>query len=249
MKCKIFLILASFSLLLWPMLCLAQLDLPGQYCLVDHGWEKKLVKNGITIYAQKSPHSSILGLKATGILKAPVDQLMAVLREVEISEEWMPHIKEKYTVRDFSDLEAITYSINKLPWPFADREMLLHNRLRLDKENKYLVVDVYSVNLLDIPVKKSSVRAHMYCGRTLLRPAGENRTEVELILYIDPKGSIPVWLVNMVQKTMPYNFLTALEQKAMASRYELRPGLRKMLDSLLTLLDSQYLAESNFLEN
>ena len=240
MKLKLSFVFLMLGLLMWPLQSSARLDLPGQYCLLDQEWEKKLNKNGITIYVQETPHSDLLGLKATGILKAPIDQIMAVLREVDISMEWMPDIKEKYTVRDYSDLEAITFSVNKLPWPFAEREMLLHNRLSLDEKKKCLVVDVYSVNLLDVPVKENAVRAHMYCGRTRLRPVGENRTEIELILYIDPKGKIPVWLVNMVQKSMPYNFLSALEKKAMESRYALRPGLKKMLDSLLILLGSQY---------
>jgi hypothetical protein len=162
---------------------------------------------------------------------------MEVLRRVEITGEWMPDIQTKYSVVERSDFEAITYSINDLPWPFADRELVLLNRLRLDRVRKYLVVDVYSIDLGDVPVGKGNVRAHMYCGETKVRPAGENRTEVDLILFVDPKGFIPAWLVNLFQKKLPYNFLKALEQKAATTSYSLRPSFQPMLAELKSLLE------------
>ena len=69
-----------------------------------------------------------------------------------------------------------------------------------------------------------------------MRPVGEEETEIELILFVDPRGHIPTWLVNMAQKSMPYNFLRALEEKASQTNYELRPSFKKMLDQLLALL-------------
>jgi hypothetical protein len=69
-----------------------------------------------------------------------------------------------------------------------------------------------------------------------MRPVGEEETEIELILFVDPRGHIPTWLVNMAQKSMPYNFLRALEEKASRTNYDLRPSFKKMLDQLLVLL-------------
>ena len=59
---------------------------------------------------------------------------MEVLRKVEIAKDWMPDTEVKYTVKELSDFEAITYGINKLPWPFSCRELVLHNKLRLDRQ-------------------------------------------------------------------------------------------------------------------
>ena len=162
---------------------------------------------------------------------------MEVLRKVEIAKEWIPDIDTKITVKDFSDLEAITYSVNILPWPFADRSLVPHNKLRLDREKKYLVIDIHSVDFETNPIKADGVRANMYCGQTLLRPVGKGETEIELILFVDPRGHIPAWLVNMFQKSMPYNFLRALEEKAGRTNYKLRPPFKKMLDQLFVLLE------------
>lgn len=236
MKVLRILFIIIFIFLTLPITSLASIDLLAQYCLVQNNWKKLFNKNGITVYSQKSPESDVLALKASGILKAPMDQVLEVLRKVEISKEWIPHIDTKITVKDFSDLEAITYSVNILPWPLADRSLLLHNKLRLDREKKYLVIDIHSVDFETNPIKKGRVRANMYCGQTLMRPVGKGETEIELILFVDPRGHIPTWLVNMAHKSMPYNFLRALEEKASHTNYELRPSFKKMLDQLLVLL-------------
>ena len=106
----------------------------------------------------------------------------------------------------------------------------------LDREKKYLVIDIHSVDFETNPIKEDRIRANMYCGQTLMRPVGKGETEIELILFVDPRGHIPTWLVNMAQKSMPYNFLRALEEKASRTNYELRPSFKKMLDQLIILL-------------
>ena len=98
-----------------------------------------------------------------------------------------------------SDFEAITYSINKLPWPFSCRELVLHNKLRLDRQKKYLVVDVTSVEDASYPVGKGNVRAFMRIGQTCMRPVDTEHTEIRFTFFLDPKGYIPSWLVNMKQ--------------------------------------------------
>jgi hypothetical protein len=236
MKVGWLLLLIIFIFLTLPIANLASNHPSVQHCLVQNNWKILFNKNGLSVYSQKAVDSDVSALKATGILKAPIDQVMEVLRKVEISREWIPHIDKKISIRDFSDLEAITYSVNRLPWPFADRSLLLHNKIRLDKENRYLVVEMNSVDSETNPIQEDHVRSNLYCGQLIMRPAGIGQTEIELVLFVDPKGHIPAWLVNMSQKTMPYEFLKALEEKASRTNYELRPSFKEMLDQLFALL-------------
>ena len=96
-----------FIFLTLPVASPADNDPPVQYCIVQNVWGEIFSKNGITVYSQKAPGSDLLALKATGILKAPTGQVMEVLRKVDISKEWIPHIGKKISVKEFSDLEEI----------------------------------------------------------------------------------------------------------------------------------------------
>jgi len=211
-------------------------DLPAQYCLTQNNWKNLYSNNGITVYSQKAPDSDVLAFKAIGIIRAPLDQILEVVRKVEISKEWIPTIDKKTVVKEFSDIEAITYSVNEMPWPFANRSLLLHNNLRLDREKKYLVVETHSLNSNTDPIKEDHVRANLYCGQMIMRPKDAGQTEIEFIIFLDPRGQIPTWLINMVQKSLPYDFLRALEEKASQTNYKLRPSFEEMLNQLISLL-------------
>ena len=226
-------ILAAIWLLAWIPSAAAD----AETCYVPEtslsAWNETFRENGLTVYAMKTPDSGVMAFRATGVLRAPIDQIMEVLRKVDIADEWMPDVVEKITIHNTSDLEAVTYSINKLPWPFAGRELILKNALRLDAGRRFLVVDIFSVERKDIPRKEGMVRAVMHCGQTRLRPAGSHHTEMDIILFVDPKGAIPAWLANLAQRRMPYDFLRALEKKATATHYPLRPAFRSLLDRLV----------------
>jgi hypothetical protein len=214
MKVAWILIFIIFIFLTLPIADLVANDLPARCGLPQNNWKNLYSNNGITLYSQKTPGSDVLALKATSILKAPLDQILEVLRKVEISKEWIPHFDKKIVVKEISDIETITYSVNAVPWPFANRSLLLHSKMRLDRGKKYLVVETHSVNLNTNPIKENHVRANLYCGQMIMRPKDTGQTEIEFIIFVDPRGQIPIWLINIVQKSLPYDFLKALEKKA-----------------------------------
>lgn len=198
------------------------------------GWEKVYTKDGVVVYSQKSKHSSIVGFRAEATLIAPLENILATLRDVEGTINWAPNITEKSTIKEFSDLKAITYTNNDLPWPAADRDMVQMNELRLDVENKYLIVDTYSVDDNIYPMVKDTVRANVTFGTLHFKRAGAHST-VLMTLLVDPKGSLPIWLVNMLQKRLPYQFLMALEKEAVKSKAPLRKGIKELLNKLDSL--------------
>lgn len=180
----------------------------------DSRWKIVNKKSKINVYSMEFENSDVLAFKAHGILNANVGKIMEALRNVEDSVKWMPNLKEKVTVRNVSDLEAITYSVNNIPFPFRDRDMVLRNVLSIDEKRKLLVVNSYSVQADKRPPHKKRVRAQMRLGQTLLIPIDENRTEVYLMVQVDPMGNIPTWIVNFVQKSIPRAFLKSVEKRA-----------------------------------
>lgn len=111
---------------------------PRQLCTMEGPWQTIFSDQGLTVYSQRIEGSKVLAFKADRFIEAPLDQIMEVMRWVEIVDEWMPDIREKFTLEIVSDFEVITYSINRLPFPFSDRELILHNSVRLDSKRRGL---------------------------------------------------------------------------------------------------------------
>ena len=123
-----------------------------------------------------------------------------------------------------------------MSWPVYDRTLILHNKLHLDKERKLLFVLSKTVPHKKAPQPERTIEAFVGYSNMGFRPVSRNKTYVELTAFIDPRGSIPSWLINFYQTSWPVDFLEAVEKRANEHNNPLRPGLQTMLDELLSLM-------------
>jgi hypothetical protein len=77
---------------------------------------------------------------------------------------------------------------------------------------------VKSVEHPKAPAKDSiGVRGVILHGRYVLQPKGPNQTFVKAEYLADPKGILPTWVVNIVQKNWPYKTLAGLRKQVKKS--------------------------------
>ena len=201
----------------------------------DGGWKKAKEKRGFTIYIRKRSvaETDILPIKVEGVINAPIGNIMENLRTIEGSETWTPDLLAKTTLKDLGPREAITYSLTDMPWPIYDRRLILHNKLYLDKKRRLLFVLSKTVKFDPHPKPEGTIEANIGYSNMGFRPINRDQTYVELTAFIEPRGSIPSWIINFYQTSWPVEFLEAVEKRSSITRVPLRPGLRLMLADLL----------------
>lgn len=202
----------------------------------ESAWKKEKEVDGYTIYSRNEEGSSILGFKLAGNLKAPIEQVMEHLRDIERSSEWTPGLVTKTTIEDKSDLEAITYSVSEMPWPLKSRDYVMHNELFIHKEKKLLYVISYSIEDGRKGLDDRYVRADIGYSNIGIRPVSDKETYIEWTVFADPKGIIPSFVVNFYQKKYGVEFFRALEKRSNEKILPLRPGLIRMLEQLRKML-------------
>ena len=198
----------------------------------SEGWSLVFEHEGIVVQERSVPGHPKKAYRAKGILKAPIEQILEVLSDTAAAAEWMPELEQQQVITAVSDVELITLNVYEVPFPFADRELLLHNRLRLDRKGKALVAETVSIDDPEISKAFRRVRARMIYGKTWLYPVAVDRTEIEFIIMVDPGGRIPDFLAAFGLRRMPLNFVCALEARAQSSQYSLRPAYRAILQQL-----------------
>lgn len=202
----------------------------------DGGWVKSRDYKGYTIYKRIDSETSILPIKVSGIINAGIDHMMENLRTIEGQNEWTPDLLTKTTLKDVSPRQAITYSLTDMPWPLYDRRLVLDNLLKLDKEKKLLFILSKTVEFEPSPKPRKTIEAFVGHANIGFRPINRDQSYVEMTAFIDPKGSIPSWIINFYQEKWPVQFLMALEDRCKSNPAKLRVGLRKMLKDLLVLM-------------
>jgi len=208
----------------------------------ESDWVKHTSEKNFNVYTRKVSDSDIVGIRIEGKVKAPIESILSNMRLVEGSEKWTPAVRKKVTIKNISDLEAITYTLNVMPWPLWDREIVLHNILKLDKKKKLLFVQSTSVHkdYPNYPKTKGTILADIRYSNMGFRPLSANETFIELTALIDPKGSIPSWMVNFYQKKWPIKFLRAIEKRANLYKPPVLPGIQKLIDELRVLMKSEH---------
>ena len=84
-----------------------------------------------------------------------------------------------------------------------------------------------------IPTHKKTIEAIVGYSNMGFRPISKGKTYVEFTAWVDPKGSIPAWVINFFQKKWPVSFFKALEEHSTEHPVSLRHGLKQMLEDLL----------------
>jgi hypothetical protein len=126
---------------------------------------------------------------------------------------WIDMMTDFKIVEKKSSTLAVSYSSYDLPWPLEDRDYVMETELVLDNANNQILLTLKSVEHPKAP-KTVGVRAVIMHSMYKLVPLPNGHTEVSVEILTDPKGEIPPWLVNLIQRGWPANTLARLETEA-----------------------------------
>jgi START domain len=158
-------------------------------------WKLKTDKEGIKIYTKPYANSKIKALKVLCTLEATVSQMAAVLLDIKSQDEWFYRTKSTVLLQ-VSTSELYYYAELEFPFPFSNRDFVEHIKLSQNPVTKIMTMEVQNVPNY-IPPKQDLVRViNSYC-KWVITPVRKNLIMIEFILFADPAGSIPGWLINM----------------------------------------------------
>ena len=159
-------------------------------------WKRVAVRDGIKVYAKTIPDSKVKAMKAECTLDAGVEEIIALLLDVDAAERWVCHTKSCKLIRRVSDTELFYHTEVSLPWPLDNRDFVTH--LRVIKHEKSDVVTIEAPAVPGVlPSREGIVRISGSVNRWLIRPLPNGKAWVEYMLQVDPGGHIPAHVVNM----------------------------------------------------
>lgn len=176
-------------------------------------WEKLREDDGIRVYRWDVPDSPLFAFKGEAVVDAPIARVASVLIDSSRRKEWVPNLIECHIVRKISPRERIEYTAISTP-PFTkDRDFVFRGRAEFIEKTRELVLHFTSVEDPAAP-ETNMVRGRVMDSTYRLRPVeGGKHTFVEYRVHIDPRGSVAKWMVNMVQKNIPFNTLEAIRRQ------------------------------------
>jgi len=173
-------------------------------------WKKIDDEDGIAVFKQSVPGSGLHAFRGTAMVNAPMAKLMWVLADNKHRTDWVDRLKKSVVLEKKSDYDFIVYQHFGSPAIVSDRDFVYRARAHLRKDGS-TVLNIVSVKHPKAP-KTVGVRGELKHSSYVLTPKG-NKTHVEVTVHLDPKGSLPSWIVNLVQKSWPRKTLLGLRKQ------------------------------------
>ncbi|MBU2489347.1 MAG: hypothetical protein KKA60_08145 [Proteobacteria bacterium] len=212
------------------------LSAPALSAGLPGGWEQIYEWRGVKAYQRSFEGTDVKEYKAVTLLPARLEVVGEVLKDIPGYTEWFPNCKEAREIHDFGNYAKEVYCRMGLPWPVADRDILVKNEVNLDFDTGRAVVDFYAVTDPEVPEIDGVVRMTELTGQYILEYIGRTTTRVTYIHRGHPGGSVPVRLANIAIRYFPYLDLKGLTSQVQEPRYAEAANEsqeRKMIEDIL----------------
>ncbi len=175
---------------------------------INKNWQFIEDSNGISIYQTKISGTKLVGARGEAVIDAPLKRILFVLSDIERSLEWVDGLRVSKILEKNGLLETVVYQEFGLPWPVSNRDFVFRGKAKKDEQGR-VIIEIKSEDHPLAP-KTTGVRGELIESKYVLTPMGPSKTKLEVEIVCDPKGMIPTWLVNLIQKSWPRKTLTAL---------------------------------------
>lgn len=174
-------------------------------------WQLAKDDNGTKIYTRRQPSEKFKEVRAIFELDATEDQLVSVLQDIPHHNAWSYGTKRTYLISRKGKDTIIYYSEVALPWPFANRDLVIELTFKKDTVNSVLHIQAKSIPGI-VPRYPDLVRVPYSLATWEVTPVSDKKLRIEYVLSTDPGGSIPGWLVNLGATVGPGNSFRKLKE-------------------------------------
>ena len=153
------------------------------------------------------------------MINASPDKIIWVLMDHDHKDDWVDKFKDARTLENPSPTSSVQYAAFDMPFPVSDRDFVYAYDFSYDQAKNMILVSVKNAKHKGAPEKDTvGVRGEIIMGKYRLYPRkGGDKTFVEVEYLADPKGLLPTWVVDIVQKKWPYKTLKGLRNQVKKS--------------------------------
>jgi hypothetical protein len=175
-------------------------------------WKEIHDKDGIKVFRKSVEGSKIVAFRGVALVDAPVGKVLHVIADNDHRTDWVDRCYISTVLEQVSPWEFVVYAGYKLPGLFSNRDYVYRGKAFTRKDGS-VYVHIKSEEHAKAP-PTIGVRAWLNKSVYLLTPVeGGKKTLIDVEVHTDPKGSMPTWLINLVQKSWPYKTLAAIRKQ------------------------------------
>ncbi|MEI6088603.1 MAG: START domain-containing protein [Bacteroidota bacterium] len=188
-------------------------------CFSQSEWTLKKDKNGIKVFTGKLADSKFNAIKVSCNLNANLSSLASLLLQPHLQPEWVIATKTSKLIKQLAPNHIYYYNIATIPWPLANRDMVIDLKIVQDSASKKMTVTANTIENI-LPAIKGLERIPYTHATWEVTPIGPNQIHVEYFLKINPGGGVPPWILNMFIAKAPFDSFDNLSRIIQEKRFQ-----------------------------
>jgi hypothetical protein len=182
------------------------------FSLAAQSWDFIKEKEGIKMYTRKTAGSSLKSYKGVADINAPAEKIFAFIEDVNHTDWWDKNLSQIKVLRYEKNKLAEYYLVYDLSWPVTDRDLCVRATVVIDPATGVSTITAVPLPGL-IPECSDMIRIKEYNQTWTVKPVGKESAHVILEGHVDPAGSIPDWLTNMLIVDSPYKVISEVKHR------------------------------------
>jgi hypothetical protein len=181
--------------------------LPGT---AQPSWKLVKEKNGIKVFTATSEQSKFKSIRVQTVFEGTISKLLRIVTDVKGHPKWVYKAKNTQLVKQLNANELLYYTQSSMPWPVNDRDAVIHLTINSDVAHHVLRMNSFSEEAY-IQKQKGVVRIP-YLKASWYVTESANKINIDYTFQVDPGGTLPPWLVNLLADKGPYETFHNLEE-------------------------------------
>ena len=172
----------------------------------------------IIVEKKNSPEDEVNTYRGTTTMPISIERIAYVLDDTESKKEWVSRLKEETRLEEnSSSYGSIAYQHYNLSWPVSDRDYVIESKWTVMKDMKLptAILSIKSIIRDDVPEIEGRVRGELNRLVYKLEKLKSNQTRVTVEIMVNPKGLLPNFMINLIQKEWPITTLRQLNAQAL----------------------------------
>lgn len=198
---------------------------------IDTNWKKINNEDGIKVYRGKVTGYDVVAFKGDAIIDANIQEVMSVLYDMDNKKEWVARLVEAKIVRPLNKTSRIEYNRSRTPWPLSDRDFVYKAKINFNKNKTFAKIRLSSVTDKKMPKKSGIVRGELKESMYTLTQLKNGKTRLTVEILADPKGMLPKWLVNIIQKKWPLKTINGIREQVAKKDFKVHPTVKKLFQT------------------
>jgi hypothetical protein len=181
--------------------------------MTAQSWNFVKEKDGIKIYTRIEAGKSLKSYKGVTDINAPAEKIFSLMEDINHTDWWDKKVTQIKVLVYEKDKRVQYYMVYDLPWPVINRDLCVDVTITMDPvtgERKFKAIALNGV----IPEHNDMIRIKDYRQTWTIIPAGKEMTHIELEGFVDPAGTIPKLISNMLIIESPIKAISGLRKAA-----------------------------------